>query len=113
MRAEIDASAAQLDLRMTEGDAISFNFLVKDAASWGGVAFECHVKETQQVGATALADLTVVATTEGADCDFLITGAPVPALTASHHTYFWDMQDAGGITRFAGHFYVEKQVTGA
>jgi hypothetical protein len=107
-RAEIDASAAQLDLRMTEGDSIAFNFLVPGVPEWGGVTFNCQVRDTHE-SETPIATLTVVATTEGTGCDIMITSVPVAELV--NGKYVWDMQEAGGITRFGGLFHVEKQVT--
>lgn len=110
-RPEIDASAADLDLRMTEGDPIAFNFLVKDAGSWGGSTFACDVKATQSVTAPALASLAVVVTVEAVtDLDVKLSHAPVPALVASSR-YYWDLQEVDGLTRFSGWFIVMPQVT--
>lgn len=107
-RAEIDASAAQLDLRMTAGDAIAFNFLVPGVDEWAGTSFICQVRDTYD-SLDALANLTVTATAVGPDCDILITSAAVPALVAGK--YVWDMQETGGITRFGGLFLVEEDVS--
>jgi hypothetical protein len=110
-RPEIDASAAELDLRMTEGDPIGFNFLVADASSWGGNTFRCDVKTQMSADAPVLASLTVTATADGTGCDILLSSAPIPALIAIDGHYYWDMQEDGGLTRFSGWLLVEPQVT--
>lgn len=107
-RAEIDASAAQLDLRMTEGDTIRFNFLVPGVADWAGSSFLCQVR-TDYDSIDVIATLSVTATASGADVIILISSAAVPALVAG--SYVWDMQEVGGITRFGGLFFVERQVS--
>lgn len=110
-RATIDASAAELDLVMTEGDLIRFNFLVKGEV-WGGITFICHVKRHQSATEDPIAELTVTATTEGDDTDILIESDPVPGLLATRSMYFWDMQESGGgVTRFGGRFLVKPQVS--
>jgi hypothetical protein len=113
IRPEIDASAADLDLRMTEGDTIAFNFLVLNAGTWAGATWACEVRDIRSVTGTLLASLAVTATLENVDdLDVLITHAPVPELVASS-AYWWDMQEVGGMTRFSGRFFVMPQVTDA
>jgi hypothetical protein len=107
-RAEIDNSAAQLDLRMTEGDPISFNFLVKDV-QWASGSWQAHVKET--IDGDPVATMTVLMTDEGTDTDVLLSSSAVPELTAFVGKYFWDLQEVNGLTRFSGYFYVVNEVT--
>jgi hypothetical protein len=107
-RAEIDNSAAQLDLRMTEGDPMAFNFLVRDV-QWASGTWEAHVKET--LDGDPVAEMTVVMTDEGTDTDVLLTSAAVPELTAFTGRYFWDLQEVNGLTRFSGYLIVVNQVT--
>lgn len=111
-RPEIDASAAELDLRMTEGDLIAFNFLVLDAASWGGATFKADVKESQDVDAPIVISLAVVVTVETANLDVKLNHAATPLLVKSTR-YYWDMQEQGGMTRFSGQLHVMPQVTDA
>jgi hypothetical protein len=107
----IDASAAELHLKMTEGDTIRFNWLVADV-QWGGVTFRCQVKSSAKADADVLADLDVVATDEGEGTDILVTGEPSDSLTATIGTFYWDMEEvAGPTTRFSGKFYVGRQVS--
>ena len=111
IRPEIDASAADLDLRMTEGDPIAFNFLVLDAASWAGATWACEVRASRSVSGTLLTSLAVTAVVESVtNLDVHITAAADPDLVATG-SYWWDMQEVGGMTRFSGQFFVMPQVS--
>ena len=109
-RSEIDQSHSELDLRMTEGDPINFNFLVKDASNWSTVSFNSEVKQFPDAALEALATLTVVVAAEGSDLDVKLTSAAVDGLTADLSPFVWGMKEVGGVTRFGGMFYVEARV---
>ena len=109
-RSEIDQSHVELDLRMTEGDPIRFNFLVLDAASWAGVLFTCQVKQRPGEAESILTNPAVTVTAQGNDLDVLLVKVPVVALTNANSPYVWSMKENSGVTRFGGMFYVEPRV---
>jgi len=94
---------------MTEGDPISFNFLVKDV-QWASGAWTAQIKANYG-DAVPVATMTVTMTDEGADTDVLLASVAVPALTAFVGRYFWDLQETNGLTRFSGFLYVVNEVT--
>lgn len=98
---------------MTEGDPIIFTFKVKDAAAWAAGSFTAHVKDEPRAAATALVTMSVACVANGADADFTLTASQAAAsvLVGSVYEYFWDLQEVNGVTRFAGRFWVKKQVT--
>lgn len=108
-RPVIDASASELDLAMTEGDLIRFNFLVPGEGSWEDATFLCQVKAEKKGSADVIATLNASVTDEDGNADFLIESSPVAALVEG--TYWWDVQEVGGVTRFIGKFIVTGQVS--
>lgn len=96
--AEIDASAFDLNLRMTEGDPINFQWTVEGAAAWAGT----HIAYVDVYELTAT--VTVVNTT---DALFTITSLPIPELIPYPGGYRWGVQEDGGFTRFAGLLFIE------
>ena len=106
-RSEIDQSHVELNLRMTEGDPIAFNFLVKDAASWSATSFTSLVRQQADSTLPTLATMIVVVTAQGLDLDVKLTSVPVAALTALNSPFAWAMKEVNGVTRFGGFLYVE------
>lgn len=109
-RSEIDQSHAELDLRMTEGDPILFNFLVKDASGWASTSFTSLVKQRPGELESALATMTVSVSALGLDLNVLLVSTPVAELLSVNSPYVWAMKEVGGVTRFGGMFYVEPRV---
>lgn len=118
-RSEIDQSHSELDLRMTEGDALAFQFWVRDADDWAGITFVCAVHPESGWTTTPITSPTVmVAAANGPDPDteaFMglnvdITHAVVAALTHADSPYLWGMKETGGATRFGGFLHVEPRL---
>lgn len=126
----LDSSAAQLNLQCTQGDPLSFKFIVD--ADWSG-SYVAQVRVNRERTSTLLATLTVVAnlldaaevaaytaqkvTTQVGHTEFTIT---LTALlnTVPPGTAWWDMQQqtpgtppVSGVTRLAGRFIVIPDVT--
>ena len=109
-RSEIDKSHSKLDLRMTEGDPIAFNFLVKDAALWSVASFISLVRQQANLALPTLATMVVVVTAEGPDLDVKLNSIPVELLTAANSPFAWAMKEVDGVTRYGGFLYVEPRV---
>lgn len=103
---ELDASAQRFNIRMYEGDAINFEWVVPDAANWAGT-YEFKVLAAGNV----VLDLVVMVTAQGLDAKFSVVDAPQAELVATTSGYPWDVQDtAAQETRFAGLLLVDEQV---
>jgi hypothetical protein len=118
-RSELDKSHSELDLRMTEGDAIGFAFWVRDAQDWAGSLFVAAVHPGSGWTASPLAEPTVTVAAangpgpENQDLQGLnvdITDAPVATLTNADSPFIWGMKDVGGTTRFGGWLHVEPRL---
>jgi hypothetical protein len=102
---ELDASAQRFNIRMFEGDAINFEWVVPDTATWAGT-YEFKVL----VGTTVLS-LDINVTAQGLDAKFSVVDVPQPELVATTSGYPWDVHDTGAdLTRFAGLLLVDEQV---
>jgi hypothetical protein len=104
---ELDASAQNLNLRMTEGDPLNFQWIVPGAASWAG-AYTFRVR----IDADTLLELPATASVSNTtDALFVVTTvAAQAALVALTSGYRWDIQQTGGPTRYSGVLFVESQV---
>jgi hypothetical protein len=102
---ELDASAQRFNIRMFEGDAINFEWIVPDAANWAGTyVFKVGVDP-------APIELAVTVTSQGLDAKFSVVDAPQVELVATTSGYPWDVQDTvAEETRFAGLLLVDEQV---
>lgn len=107
MAALLDASADELDLKLTEGDPISFAFTVADV-DWSGT-YLSQIRASPDA-ASPLVTLTVTATYSAPDTAFTLTAtAAANVLTAPGAV--WDMQLVGGATRLRGRVFVVPQVS--
>ncbi len=119
----LDASAAQLNLKCTQGDPLSFKFIID--ADWSG-SYLSQVRAARERTSTLLATLTVVANLLDAaevatyaaqkvaaqvgHTEFTIT-LTAAANTVPAGTAWWDMQQTGGVTRLTGRFITIPETT--
>jgi hypothetical protein len=101
---ELDASAQRLNIRMTEGDPINWQWIVEDGASWVGL-YECAVKIGEDV---FLLDNAVSISTV-TDALFAVINDPVAEFLETSSGYPWDIQQIDGPTRFSGLLFVDRQ----
>ncbi len=127
----LDASAAQLNLKSTQGDPLSFKFLID--ANWSGT-YVSQVRATRERTSTLHATLTVAAVllTTSTAAAYVAQGVAAEAghteftisLTAPLNTVpvgttaWWDMQQqtpgtppSPGVTRLSGRFLVMPEIT--
>lgn len=104
---ELDASAQDLNLRMTEGDPLNFQWLVPGAAAWAGAyTFKVRINPDTLVSIAATASIV-----NTVDALFVVqTVAAQPEFVALTSGYHWDIQQASGPTRYSGVMFVEAQV---
>jgi len=102
---ELDASAQRFNIRMFEGDAINFEWVVPDTATWAGTY------EFKVLAGGVVLTLNVSVTAQGLDAKFSVVDSPQPELLATTSGYPWDVHDIGSdVTRFAGLLLVDEQV---
>lgn len=105
----IDASAAPLNLEMTEGDFVSFNFLVEGEANWASSTWVSRVRRASDPDSNILGEFTITAVPQGLDVNILMTSTTVNLLAAN--IYDWDMAQVGGVTRFTGQLIVKPSIS--
>lgn len=104
-RPELDASAYDLDLRMSEGDPINFQWVAEGAAAWAG-AHTCSVT----VGDVVVPLACTVSVYNTTDALFAVVDGAQAALVATQSGYPWRIKADAGPTRFAGLLRVEAQL---
>lgn len=101
---ELDFSARRFNIRMTEGDAIEFMWLVPNAAGWAGT-YEFKV----DCGDYPISLSCSVVAQDG-DALFTVSDAPQEKLVHKPSGYLWSMRQTGGTTRFSGLIFVDGNV---
>jgi hypothetical protein len=96
--ATISQAAERVNLAWTEGDPVSLTATVTDGAGWAGT-YDIESETTEIAALTA----TVVA--DGADAVLTITSAGACLLAAG--SYYWRLQQVGGVTRLRGRVVVD------
>lgn len=105
---ELDASAQRLNIRMTEGDAINFEWLVPTFSGWAGT-YDFMVLLDD--GTELPIDNTVTA--QGSDALFSIIDGVKVELVEKSSGYPWSIRDVNEeITRFAGLLFVDQEIGG-
>ena len=112
----ISQDAYDLHLAWVQGDPINLGFRVKNV-DWSG-AYTSHVKN-RTTDVTPLLTFIVTATyvvgPEFPYTEFVLSASAVDSAavggTETRPPYKWDLQQAGGRTRFAGECKVRSQVT--
>lgn len=99
---EIDASASEINLRMTEGDLLNFQWTVLAAAAWAGAYTAWVTIDGDDI------PLTATAVAVSADALFTIASAPIAELVRNSSGYEWRVKQTGGLTRFGGLLFVEE-----
>lgn len=105
---ELDASAQRLNIRMTEGDDINFEWLVPTFSGWAGT-YDFIVLLDDGTELT----IANTVTAQGSDALFSIIDVPQPMLVEKSSGYPWAIKDVTeGITRFAGLLFVDQEIGG-
>jgi len=103
----LNQAAERCDLRWTENDPISFEFIAKDV-DWSG----SYVAEIRgQVSRGLLSTLTVTATFASGDTTFTMIADTTESAKTPAGTHVWDLQQVGGVTRLSGYAYVQRGST--
>lgn len=104
---ELDASAQELNLRMTEGDPLNFQWLVPGAAAWAG-NYTFKVRTSSEVLVSIACTATVSNVT---DALFVVTTVSAqPEFLHNESGYRWNIQQTAGPTRYRGALFIEAQV---
>lgn len=106
MTVTLSQDAEALDLAWVEGDPLSLAFSVADV-NWSGT-YTAQVRSSPS--GSLLLTLTVTATFDTPDTDFTLT-ATAAANTVPAGSWWWDLQQVGGVTRLSGVVKVRAQVT--
>lgn len=107
MAITISQAAEPVDLEWVEGDPISLSFTI-ESVDWSG-SYLSQVRTSADASTVALT-LTVSATLDGSDTDFVLSATAV-ANTLTAGRYAWDMQQVNGVHRMGGTVFVRQRVT--
>ena len=105
----ISQGSAVLNLEWVEGDFVSLAFTVA-GVDWSGT-YAAQVRTARSVTATLMGTLTVVAAYDGTNTNFTLTMSQANSALIPSGTYYWDLQQVGGVTRLGGVVKVDLQVT--
>lgn len=105
----ISQDASELGLRWVQGDVVGLQFTVEDN-DWSG-SYTAQIRRSRNASAQLLGTLTVTATLNGTDTDFTLAMSALNSAAIPHGTYYWDLQQTGGVTRLWGSVEVKPQVT--
>lgn len=93
-----------------QGDPISLTFTVADV-DWSG-SYTAQVRKRQNPTAELLGTLTVSASyTAGVGTTFVLSMTAILSNDIPAGSWYWDMQQVGGVTRLRGVAHVVAQVT--
>jgi hypothetical protein len=101
--------AQELNLEWIAGDPISLAFVVA-AVDWSGT-YRAQLRSRPTADGALIGELTVSAVYATPDTTFTLTMTAVLSLGILPGTYWWDLQQTGGVTRLRGQARVLEQVT--
>lgn len=107
MRNTLSQDAIQINLEWIAGDPVTLSFVVA-GTDWSGT-YTSHIRNRRNPSSTLIAELTVTATFDGTDTEFMLSLANSTQIPEG--TYYWDCQAVGGKTFFSGSVNVKPQVT--
>lgn len=105
----ISQSSATLNLEWVEADPVSLAFAVA-GVNWAGT-YTAQVRSARSATATLMGTLTVTATFDGTNTNFTLSMSQANSALIPSGTYYWDLQQVGGVTRLGGVVKVDLQVT--
>lgn len=110
MTAVISQDACELNLRWVAADPVSLSFIVRDV-DWSG-SYTAQVRKRQNPTSDLLGTLTVSATyLAGTGTTFVLSMSQALSTAIPAGSWYWDLQQVAGVTRFRGSVEVVQQVT--
>lgn len=106
----ISQDAQELGIEWVEADPISLAFTIS-TVDWSG-SYIAQVRRRQNPNAELLGTLIVTATyTAGVGTAFTLTMSENDSALIPAGSFWWDMQEVGGVTRLRGPVHVVSHVT--